>query len=501
MMFQLLFMNKMTASSSSSPSSAGGGSSRIISNSAGMFGDGSDAGSSNNGTPSRTTTAGTTTPTTATTATTAAACFDLDRWQRGGMTAFEQTCFHEYWDDLPPLVDKKMDVDPHDFLHRMALGKYLIEHTGGPNVWGVDCWKHWFWAYLAQMDWQWRSGRFEPPVGVVAADATTAVAAAAGKEEGEMDGSSGNHRHPRRPMTIATDSWWGYMNMGFIVGAYCGAAKAGVVPPISIVSKSDVAHDDDVHFQSIVDNWCDFFTGPHAEFVAGRSSSSSQNVDVDDSTTRRPDSDDPYAVFSLYDQLWTYHSDTVRNGRLGAKSLEAILPPEDLKLGMGWCKMVALFDAMGWPHLSLEALLEDGAGYLPTLRLDSGGSGNNLPGSSASSSSALAYLKEHRPREYLACQTLFTLDDTPESNVRYMAKFWKRVSHYRTIRANLPKILDKVTYGSVWTKTAVMSRLAGIAVLPQTGLESATWVAFLIGAVMMGAIKKGSITPPRRGSK
>ena len=55
--------------------------------------------------------------------------FDLDRWQRGGMTSFDQTCFAEYWSQLNSDKILRGKVDPYSFDHLMALGKYLIAHT------------------------------------------------------------------------------------------------------------------------------------------------------------------------------------------------------------------------------------------------------------------------------------------------------------------------------------------------------------------------------------
>lgn len=365
----------------------------------------------------------------------AVTAFRLDRWQRGGITSFEETCFSEYWGDLPPLVGRDVSVDPYDFLHRMALGRYLIEHTGGEEVWGAQCRKHWFWAYLAQMDWQWRSGRFLP----------------AGVGPAPDDGDEGA---PPLVPKIAPDSWWAYMNMGFIVGAYCGAARAGVVPPVELSGNLS----DDPHFKAVVDGWCAFFSGPHAAYL-------SRGVDL---------TEHPRAVYPLYDELWGTHSATVRNGLDGARPLEAALPSDELKVGLGWCKMVELFDAMGWPHLSLESLMEDGAGYLPTRRLD------------GESGGAMDYLREHRKKEYVTVQSLLALYDTPNETLHSMAKFWKRVSRYHSVRSTLPKTVDRVTHGSALTKLVVAFRLVGLAALPQTARECTVLLSMIVAVAAVG---------------
>ena len=62
--------------------------------------------------------------------------FDLDKWQNGGNdVSFKDSCFYPYWNNLPRLVEdaplgEVPAIDPYLFSHRMALGKYIIQHTG-----------------------------------------------------------------------------------------------------------------------------------------------------------------------------------------------------------------------------------------------------------------------------------------------------------------------------------------------------------------------------------
>ena len=62
--------------------------------------------------------------------------FDLDKWQNGGNdVSFKDSCFYPYWNNLPRLVEdaplgEVPVIDPYLFSHRMALGKYIIQHTG-----------------------------------------------------------------------------------------------------------------------------------------------------------------------------------------------------------------------------------------------------------------------------------------------------------------------------------------------------------------------------------
>ncbi|KAG7371866.1 hypothetical protein IV203_018008 [Nitzschia inconspicua] len=77
-----------------------------------------------------------------TTVTATTTSFDLDRWQQGGLSSFAETCFSEYWNQLAPdsiipsvSQEQSHHVNPYSFAHRMTLGKYLIEQTGGDSIW------------------------------------------------------------------------------------------------------------------------------------------------------------------------------------------------------------------------------------------------------------------------------------------------------------------------------------------------------------------------------
>ena len=111
----------------------------------------------------------------------------MKSWQDGGLTSFSQTCFAEYWETLPSNLiavdsdanpdgegtnnDMVIEVDPYNFKHRMALGKYIIEHTGGGDargtatsgiagststpssgIWGKGFTMHWYQDYLVQLE-------------------------------------------------------------------------------------------------------------------------------------------------------------------------------------------------------------------------------------------------------------------------------------------------------------------------------------------------------------
>lgn len=342
------------------------------------------------------------------------------------MSSFDQTCFSEYWSDLPNVVEKGMTVDPYNFRHRMALGKYLLENTGDESVWGDQYFKHWYWAYLAQLDWQWRSGRLSSPT-------------KAWKEE---------THHPIDD-AIALDSWWGYMNLGFSVAVYCGAANAGLVPKIEVKNTGEVNLDKDEQFQNCVKSWQEFFEGPHTKYVE-------KKIDLKKNHT---------AIFPFYRQLWPYHTTTVKESLLGATAMEELMPEDDRRFGLGWCRMVEILEAMGWSHLSLEAMLNIGASFLPSSRLDS--------------AKTLEFLKEHRNQEYLTCVNMFTLCDTTDKEMHRICNFWKRISHYDSVQATLPGTLERLMHGNVLAKSMALGKLLLLSILPQTIVEGTIWLALV----------------------
>jgi hypothetical protein len=356
--------------------------------------------------------------------------FDLDSWQRGGISSFDQTCYAEYWSNLPNVVEKGMTVDPYNFRHRMALGKYLLENTGDESVWGDHYFKHWYWAYLAQLDWQWRSGRLSSP-----------TKAWKGAQLQPADDA------------IALDSWWGYMNLGFSVAVYCGAANAGLVPTIKFKNTGKMNLDEDEHFQNCVKSWQGFFEGPHTEYIE-------KKIDL---------KKNPSSVFPLYRQLWSYHTTTVRESLLGATSLEELMPEDDRRFGLGWCRMVEILDAMGWSHLSLESMFNYGASFLPSSRLDS--------------AKTLEFLKEHRNKEYLTCVNMFTLYDTTDKEIHRMCNFWKRITHYDSVQATLPTALERLMHGNALAKSTTLGQLLLLSILPQSFAEGAIWSVLIAGLV------------------
>lgn len=358
----------------------------------------------------------------------------MDRWQAGGMTSFSQTCFSEYWSSLPKLAPDDDDdakpnetradhasnktsttkivvVDPWDFGHRMALGKRLIERgPGGERVWGRRCARHFFWGYLAQLDWQRRSGRFQNPS--TWTTTTTETSAETWRTEN----------------AISERSWWGYANLQFVVAAYVGAAEAGAVSPA--VSLSDKSVADDPGYRESVECWRRFFANDLASFLSDDTSSLSET--------------------EMYQALWREHSRVINVVLRCGDDLLKALPEADRDLGLGWCNMVEMFAASNWQLLSLDALLEFGVGYLPSVRL------TDDPGA----------VERLAPKELVNAETLRGMKNVSESSMRRTCRFLARVSRWAFVRREFPRTLYALTFGSPLRKMATLLYLVLFASLP-----------------------------------
>jgi hypothetical protein len=372
--------------------------------------------------------------------------FDLDRWQAGGddvITSFSQTCFNEYWSTLPSIIanDNNNVVNPYDFSHRMAIGKYLIENTntGGEEIWGSSgnsflhgySSKHWFWGYLTQMDWQHRSGRFLNPL------------------EWQQDNNNDNNDNNDNNK-ISKLSWWGYMNLDLSIAVYCGAAEAGLVPKITLLdSDNDTLLKDDIGFQKCVQIWKDFWMNDHAAFILNSNERNKRKKEDDD------DDDEEQSMLVLYQSLWKTHTEIIEIGLQYGKELQDILPKEDRNVGLGWCNMVELLSATSWPLLSLDSLCKFGCGYLPTKRLGPNGS------------QTVQWMKINRPMEYTTINSLYQLKDTPENIMNIACTFFARVSRWKVARNKLPRTLHILSHGNLIQKCLSLSRVIILAIIPK----------------------------------
>jgi hypothetical protein len=377
---------------------------------------------------------------------------DIGRWQDGGLTSFSETCFAEYWNELPQNLVLENEaqgdaeanngvangVDPYNFKHRMALGKFLIENTGGASMWGDGFGMHWYWGYLAQLDWQWRSGRLADP-----------TIHTNGQIQQEFD------------IHISMKSWFGYMNLNFSVAVYRGAAKAGLVPDISLRIGGGVTDESekfnsnpnnveaDPGFIKCVSIWEAFFRGPHATFLLHHGPKRSKKE-------RQPLVDD------LYRELWSTHTRIIQASLPHARPLENLMPDFEREFGLGWCHMVELLAAMRFTLLSLDALMEHGAGYLPSLTLDNKYShegGMNM-----------TWLLENRKNEYNAAIQMMDLHKATPRKLSFMCGFLRRLCRWEGERQNMPvtmKILTKEGEAGFMKKFFVMGRMMIKVILPK----------------------------------
>lgn len=337
----------------------------------------------------------------------------------------------------------------------MTLGKYLIEHTG---YWEKDkdnddddntldhCSQesHWFWGYLAQLDWQRRSGRLQDPATWKAQDDIAALEGTT-TSMGTMDFAQNDK--------ISQESWWGYMNLQFSIAVYCGAAEAGLVPFIQLGGNVDA----NAGFQECVKHWKSFWDIHHREFVASMTGGN---------TTEKQRK---VALITLYQQLWRTHTKVILAGVAHAKDLEVQLPKEDRNIGLGWCQMVEMLAAMSWTQLSLKALCKFGVGYLPTVRL--------------AGPETVEWIQHHRPKEYVTIQSLWQLKDTPPATIQKLCRFWSRVTRWDFQRDTMPRTLNTLSHGTGAAKVLAFTKILTLAIAPKSIPEVSAWVAAMVGSV------------------
>ncbi|KAG7338654.1 hypothetical protein IV203_020724 [Nitzschia inconspicua] len=387
-----------------------------------------------------------------TTVTVTVTSFDLDRWQQGGLSSFSETCFSEYWNQLAPdsiipsvSQEQSHHVNPYSFAHRMTLGKYLIEQTGGDNIWGKNCSLHWFWGYLAQLDWQRRSGRLENPG---TWNSITDI------DTFERDRRISNDDN------ISKESWWGYMNLQFSVAVYCGAAEAGLVP---IIQLGTPFNKNEFGYQQCVQHWKNFWDTHHRDFVASIRSSATE--------TQRKE-----ALSILYRHLWETHTNVIQCGIANAKQLENKLPEEDRNVGLGWCNMVELLSAMSWTHLSVDALCEFGVGYLPTIRL--------------AGPETVQWIAIHRPKEYVTIQNLYKLRLTSPAAMKQMCIFWSRVTRWSLQRDTMARTLNTLSHGNGPAKVLAFTKIFILSIAPKSVTEISIWMAIPTALLLCASRRK-----------
>lgn len=354
--------------------------------------------------------------------------FDNRKWQDGGLTSFSETCFAEYWDQLP-ILSELTEVDPYNFLHRMAMGKLFIENSG--SVWGKDYEEHWLWAYLSQLDWQRRSGRLSHP--------------------------SSETKIVENDSMISTDSWFGYMNANFIVAMYRSAANLGMVNDIKLTKGSEVDVEKDPAFLKCVDIWTSFLEGPHKDFLERCSLGDSNKVE---------------AFNAYYAKLWATHTDTIRTSIQYAERMEALLPELERKFALGFCRVPEMLEAMSWSYLGLDSLMKIGVGYLPSQFL--------------MNEDTLNMLKETNKNEYITTGQCIDYSTAGPLQLKIIFGFFRRLARWEIERQRMPetmKVLNTAETSSA-QKMFTLLRVLVKVVSPKSFSESFFWISLITGLVV-----------------
>jgi len=501
--------------------------------------------------------------------------FDLRLWQEGVLSSsrrrhhggdgfaaataaapsFSRTCFAEYWDALPVVADNRhvQEVDPYNFYHRVSLGKLLVERTtasSGPTTAAAtgaasDCRRrrrrqevvarHWYWAYLAQLDWQRRAGRLRtstlPSPSPSSSSQTRSTGEAAEKEKDDDDDDDDG--------AISYDSWFGYMNLNFTLAVYYGAVRAGVVsdgggagsgaatPAAASEDGADATTNRRHHHQQQLDMErrlrsqflaeCRGCCSPEdvEELVLGYRRCVEYWYDFWNTSWRRyydfdgeGEGGGGMSESDLYRALWDTHTDVVRAGLKAAVPLERLLVSSaERQFAKGWCSTVELLAAMNWNGLSLEALLEHGAGFLPSRVLedddlvvvvtDATEDDDRNGGAQVCEKSALLSQRKRRllpPKELEAVRQIVALSTIGPTPMRVMCLFWSRLSYWEFERLRLPRTLKCLTSGPLWSPSSrrqslynafirmlLVVRIVAMVFLPHTAIEFLVWVtAFTI---------------------
>mmetsp|Transcript_54128 Transcript_54128/g.169032 ORF Transcript_54128/g.169032 Transcript_54128/m.169032 type:complete len:422 (-) Transcript_54128:54-1319(-) len=252
------------------------------------------------------------------------------RWRAGNFhlteASFDTTPFAEYWGSL---AGRSLAAD--DFFGRQAIYARLIGEPSlahlfvredGLLVHGLPT-RHFLWAYAAQLDWQWRSGRLGVP------------------------GSA----------AISPDSWWGGMNYTLCALPLAAAMDAGVLE-VPCAGLEEAARPELAAARA---SWADVWRS-----VAHRAEASAERG----LSPRERD--------ELQGEVWQAHTATLQAAsNLYAAQLD-MLPPEEQAFGLGWSRFVEVLAAVRW-RTDLDYLAQTGAGYLPGGILGSPGAASGIP--------------------------------------------------------------------------------------------------------------------------
>lgn len=394
-----------------------------------------------------------------------AAALDVDLWQGGvsdgnsDVMSLKQTPFEDYWEQLPSLGSEKgsLQVQGYSFQGRMALYRYIMFEIDPAALWETPKHTtktsslreyHWLWAFGAQLDWQHRSGRLHD----------------------NDDESNGDQ--------ISTTGWFGYMNFGFSVAILLGLEQSGMITEkVDLDPVSKQLMETDTGMQQVVAGWSDFFGNGYRNYKeAMLSANATTPVDVDAER------------FQLQKALWKAHVAVIDNLIDGPQSQELLaqMPAAERDFGRGWARMVEILAACVFPT-DLVTLRKDGAGYLPTVVLTDDAWANQLARFENDSTNSTGS-DDMQPQSYAEKRRVTTVESThklvgmPDSSLKKMVQFWKRVVRSYRVSRTMPDTIVKLFHGSPLVKAGQLGRVLWLFV------GAREWLAIAIGAAGAPAV-------------
>jgi uncharacterized protein DUF781 len=297
--------------------------------------------------------------------------------------SIEQLDFYPVWSQTPALTDT---VNPFEFAQRMAIYRLLVEAANRSSIFGAENERNFFWGYVFQLQWQWRSGRLR----------------LAKTPEGQID----------------ADSMWGYGNYTLSVIPLIAAMNVGTVRPVEILppradsifeyvlggGKAGAVQVPAV-LQDAVQIWEAFF-----KQAAGTKAGS-----------------DLEPLLFLF---WNAHKQSLN-------AIEQVRPivekqayaRHEINFFMGWIRMVDYLWVAAWPT-DLKFMLENGSDVLPERMLRE----QDIPG----------HIPDMNDRVNANVRNILNLSNLSDFRFNFNLWLWKRAMRTRQARDEVVAMLDAV---------------------------------------------------------
>jgi hypothetical protein len=269
-------------------------------------------------------------------------------------------------DHFPVDSDGALVVDAWDYLQRMALYKYLIEHVdhclwstsdeeGGGGGGGGSSDRNLYpgniiWGLALQHGWQQGSSRLMDPLLV-----TIATATARNGTSASANTYIHAQAHPDEAIntTISPSSWWACMNYYLSVLPYLGAVEAGLAPRVALLSNPDPTR----FCTDTKEDWCRELVQPWAKFFLSVEATSSACDEVPVPVpvpvpvhrgipeTHFPVADGidftlPVGMESLLQELWAAHLHSINAAKPRFQDELALYPGTEQRFCRSWASLV-----------------------------------------------------------------------------------------------------------------------------------------------------------------